>query len=154
MRTLLITFLSIATAALAINPTSAQSARKKPNPKIEAAIRTVIEAQRDAWNRGDIPGYMDGYARSADTVFISGDSVTHGWQTVLERYQKGYDTREKMGVLTFSDLEFNGLSADAVAVSGRWHLKRATDEPHGRFTLIFRRTRAGWRIIHDHTSSA
>ena len=59
------------------------------------------------------------------------------WQTVLERYQKGYDTREKMGVLTFSDLEFNGLSADAVAVSGRWHLKRATDEPHGSFTLIF-----------------
>lgn len=154
MRTLLITFLSIATAALAITPISAQSAQKKLNPKIERAIRAVIEAQRDAWNRGDIAGYMDGYARSADTVFISGDSVTHGWQTVLERYQKGYDTREKMGVLTFSDLEFNGLSADAAAVSGRWHLKRASDEPHGRFTLIFRRTRAGWRIIHDHTSSA
>ena len=154
MRTVLLTFLSIATAALAVNPTSAQSVQKKLNPRIERAIRAVIEAQRDAWNRGDIAGYMDGYARSADTIFISGDSVTHGWQTVLERYQKGYDTREKMGVLTFSDLEFSGLSADAVAVSGRWHLKRTNDEPHGRFTLIFRRTRAGWRIIHDHTSSA
>ena len=143
---------TIAMLALA-EPASAQSLRKT-SPRIAAAIRGVIEAQRDAWNRGDIAGYMDGYARSADTVFISGDSVTHGWQTVLERYQKGYDTREKMGVLTFSDLEFNGLSADAVAVSGRWHLKRTNDEPHGRFTLIFRRTRAGWRIIHDHTSSA
>src|SRR6185503_6518227 len=154
MRTVLLTFLSIATAALAVNPTSAQSVQKKLNPRIERAIRAVIEAQRDAWNRGDIAGYMDGYARSADTIFISGDSVTHGWQTVLERYQKGYDTREKMGVLTFSELEFNQLSLDAMAVSGRWHLQRSKDEPHGRFTLIFRRTKAGWRIIHDHTSSA
>ena len=154
MRSVVIAFLSLAAAAVLSSSVPAQSGQKKPNPKIERAIRAVIEAQREAWNRGDIPGYMDGYARSADTVFISGDSVTHGWQTVLERYQKGYDTREKMGVLTFSDLEFNGLSVDAVAVSGRWHLKRANDEPHGRFTLIFRRTRAGWRIIHDHTSSA
>ena len=154
MRTVVIAFLSLFAAAALTSSVPAQSAQKKLNPKIEAAIRAVIEAQRDAWNRGDIAGYMDGYARSADTVFISGDSVTHGWQTVLERYQKGYDTREKMGVLTFSDLELNGLSADAVAVSGRWHLKRTKDEPHGRVTLIFRRTRAGWRIIHDHTSSA
>ena len=118
------------------------------------AIRAVIEAQRDAWNRGDIEGYMDGYARSPTTVFISGDTLTRGWQTVLDRYKKGYDSREKMGTLSFSDLEINSLSKDAAVVFGRWHLQRASDEPHGRFTLIFRRTKAGWRIVHDHTSSA
>ncbi len=155
MRTTLIALLGFVTAAaLALNPAQAQSVRNEPDAKLAAAIRAVIEAQRDAWNRGDIEGYMDGYARSEETVFISGDSVTHGWQTVLDRYKKGYDTREKMGALTFSDLEFNQLSKDAVAVSGRWHLQRAGDEPHGRFTLIFRRTKAGWRIVHDHTSSA
>lgn len=156
MRTILIALLGLAIAAVltSARPAAAQSVRTKPNLKIEAAIRGVLDAQRDAWNRGDIAGYMDGYARSADTVFISGDNITHGWQTVLERYQKGYDTREKMGVLTFSDLEFNKLSRDAVAVSGRWHLQRASDQPHGRFTLIFRHTKAGWRIVHDHTSSA
>jgi ketosteroid isomerase-like protein len=156
MRTTLIAFLGLFTVAALASPvaTVAQFIRTKPSPKIEVAIRAVLDAQRDAWNRGDIAGYMDGYARSEETVFISGDSVTHGWQTVLDRYKKGYDTREKMGVLTFSDLEFNQLSKDAVAVSGRWHLQRAADEPHGRFTLIFRRTKAGWRIVHDHTSSA
>ena len=133
-------------------PTSA--ARIKQDTKLAAAIRAVIEAQREAWNRGDIEGYMDGYARSADTVFVSGDNVTHGWQTVLDHYKKGYDTREKMGVLTFSDLEITALSNDAAVVVGRWHLQRAKDEPHGRFTLIFRKTKQGWKIIHDHTSSA
>ena len=117
-----------------------------------AAIRTVIEAQRDAWNRGDIEGYMDGYERSKDTVFVSGDTVNRGWQTVLERYKKSYDTREKMGVLTFSGLEIDLLSNDSAVVLGSWSLKRANDQPHGKFTLIFKRTKKGWRIIHDHTS--
>jgi uncharacterized protein (TIGR02246 family) len=131
-----------------------EAAPKKTDVKLEAAIRAVIEAQRDAWNRGDIEGYMDGYDRSAETVFVSGDKVTHGWQTVLDHYKKAYDSREKMGTLTFSDLEITALGRDAAVVVGRWHLQRANDEPHGRFTLIFKNTKRGWRIIHDHTSTA
>jgi len=46
------------------------------------------------------------------------------------------------------------LSPDAAVVLGRWRLARANDEPHGRFTLIFRRMPEGWRIVHDHTSAA
>lgn len=135
----------------AITPSFAQN---RPDVRSIAAIRAVLDAQAAAWNRGDIKSYMDGYDRSPDTVFVSGDRVTRGWQTVLERYQKIYDTREKMGVLTFSDLEITMLSKDAAIVLGRWHLQRSKDEPHGRFTLLFRKTKAGWRIIHDHTSSA
>ncbi|HEV2836079.1 MAG TPA: nuclear transport factor 2 family protein, partial [Pyrinomonadaceae bacterium] len=103
---------------------SAQSS----DTKTVAAIRAVIDAQRDAWNRGDIEGYMDGYNRASDTVFISGDRVTRGWQTVLERYKKSYDSREKMGTLTFSDVEITILSKDVAVVLGRWHLRRSKDE--------------------------
>lgn len=122
--------------------------------KIVAAIRSVLSAQVEAWNRGDIDGYMDGYARSDETVFVSGDTVTRGWQTVLDRYKKRYDTREKMGSLAFTELEIKPLSDDAAVALGRWQLTRADDAPHGRFTLILRRTPHGWRIVHDHTSSA
>ena len=118
------------------------------------AIRAVLETQAAAWNRGDIEGYMNGYDRSPNTEFVGGDSITRGWQEVLDRYQKRYDTREKMGTLTFSDLEITMLSKDAALVLGRWRLKRANDEPHGTFTLLFRKTKAGWRIVHDHSSSA
>jgi uncharacterized protein (TIGR02246 family) len=126
----------------------------KKNQKNTAAIQAVLDMQLEAWNRGDIAGFMSGYAQSEDTVFISGDSVTRGWQTVLERYKKGYDTREKMGTLTFGEVEINFVAADAAVVLGRWQLRRSNDEPHGRFTLIFRRSKNGWRIVHDHTSSA
>ncbi len=133
-----------------------QSPAKKTghDAKIITAVRTVLEAQRDAWNRGDIGAYMDGYARSDETVFVSGDSVSRGWQTVLDRYKKTYNSREKMGTLTFSDLEITVLGNDAAVCLGRWHLQRANDEPHGRFTLILRQTKKGWKIVHDHTSTA
>jgi ketosteroid isomerase-like protein len=120
-----------------------------------AAVRAVLDAQVAAWNRGDIDAFMDGYAREDSITFLSGDSFTRGWQTVLDRYKKNYDTRAKMGTLAFDDLELKPLSPFYIMVTGRFRLTRENGEtPHGRFTLIFRRTTPGWRIIHDHTSSA
>lgn len=120
----------------------------------ENEIRAVIQAQQEAWNRGDIDSFMNGYARARSTTFVSEDSVTRGWETVRDRYRKKYSDRAKMGTLAFSELEITLLSADSAVVIGRWKLKRPTDQPHGRFTLIFRRLTGGWRIVHDHTSAA
>jgi ketosteroid isomerase-like protein len=117
-------------------------------------VRSVLQAQQIAWNRGDIDGFMNGYARSASTVFISEDTIRRGWQTVRDRYRKKYSSRAKMGTLTFSDLEIMPVSSDWAVASGRWKLKRADDQPRGRFTLIFKRLPEGWRIVHDHTSAA
>ena len=117
-------------------------------------IRSVLRAQQDAWNRGDIDGFMNGYARSKSTIFISEDTLRRGWETVRNRYRKKYSDRTKMGTLTFSDLEITPLSLDSAMVLGRWKLERTNDRPHGRFTLIFRKTADGWRIVLDHTSAA
>ena len=151
-------FLMLPATAFARASAKELQAPKSPavrrNIKIVAAVRAVLDAQRDAWNRGDIAGYMAGYSHSADITFLSGDSLIRGWQTVHDRYQRNYSSREKMGTLTFSDLETTVLSSNMVMVIGRWHLQRSNDQPHGRFTLIFRNSKQGWRILHDHTSSA
>ena len=122
--------------------------------RIVAQIRSILSAQQDAWNRGDIDGFMNGYARSESTIFISEDTLRRGWETVRDRYKKKYSDRGKMGTLTCSDLEITSLSPDSAIVLGRWRLERANDRPHGRFTLIFKRLPEGWRIVHDHTSAA
>jgi beta-aspartyl-peptidase (threonine type) len=119
----------------------------EPNP-----VRAVLDAQAAAWNRGDIEGFMEGYARSPKTAFVSGDNVTRGWQTVRDRYARKYDSREKMGMLTFSEMEITLLGDDAAIVLGSWSLQRKDDRPHGKFTLLFRRLPEGWRIVLDHTS--
>jgi len=119
-----------------------------------AAVRAVMEAQQAAWNRGDIEAFMDGYERAETTLFVSGDELTRGWQTVLDRYKQRYPSREQMGTLTFSELEIKMVSPVLALADGRWRLARAADAPHGRFTLVFRRNNNEWRIIHDTTTSA
>jgi ketosteroid isomerase-like protein len=129
--------------------------RSEKEDKNAAAVRAVLDAQAAAWNRGDVEGYMEGYAKEETTTFVSGDTITRGWQTVLERYKSRYDTREKMGTLSFTELELKPLSEFYFVATGRWQLTLSDGStPHGRFTLILRRTNAGWRIVHDHTSSA
>src|SRR5258706_9374860 len=101
--------LLVALVLFAIIPLSvpAQSSAKpnKREARMLAAIRAVLEAQRDAWNRGDIEGYMDAYARSPDTAFVSGDNINRGWQTGMDLYKKNYNTPEKIRTLTFFHLE-------------------------------------------------
>ena len=120
----------------------------------EAAIRAVLEQQARDWNAGSIETFMRGYAQSETTRFASGGNVRLGWQAVLGRYQQTYGDQAAMGKLTFSDIDITVLSAEAALAFGRWHLKRDKDEPSGLFTLLFRKTADGWRIVHDHTSAA
>lgn len=141
-------------AGLIVGPLSAAAETQPRNSKDEAEIRAVLSAQTAAWNRGDIDGFMNGYARSNATEFIAGDTLTRGWQTLRNRYKKKYDSRVTMGTLTFSELKITRLGDDAELVIGRWRLVRRSDKPHGRFTLLFRHTPDGWRITHDHTSAA
>jgi ketosteroid isomerase-like protein len=130
-----------------------ESAAQSDSQKATIAddIRAVMNEQAAAWNKGDIPGFMRGYWNSDKLVFV-GSTVTRGWQPTLDRYKKSYDSREKMGTLTFSDLEIDVVSKDAAVVLGSWSLARAGDNPHGKFTLIFRKFKDGWKIVHDHTS--
>jgi ketosteroid isomerase-like protein len=97
---------------------------------------------------------MEGYAKSERTRFASGGDLSLGWQTVFDRYRKRYGTGATMGKLNFSDLEITQLSPDVALAFGRWRLQRETEVSSGLFTLLFRKTSSGWRIVHDHTSAA
>lgn len=150
-------FFASALMLLASTPSSnaaTPAGREQDRTNVVAEIRSILRAQQDAWNHGDIDRFMNGYARSGSTIFVSQDTVRRGWETVRDRYRKKYSDHAKMGLLTFSDLEITPLGSDAAVVLGRWKLKRVQDQPHGRFTLIFRRLPEGWRIVHDHTSAA
>ena len=125
---------------------------KKAENKV--LIANVLDNQAAAWNMGDLPGFMKGYLESEDLSFYSGNNKTKGWKATLERYQKKYQGEGKeMGKLSFKELTIELLGDDHALVRGRFHLQLKKDAPTGIFTLIVRKTPAGWRIIHDHTSS-
>ncbi len=138
--------------AQAGNRTAAAVALAAPDEQSEA-IRAVLNTQQAAWNRGDIPAFLEGYWNSPELTFSGGDGIVRGYAGLLDRYRTSYPDRAAMGELDFSGLEIRILAPDAALVLGHWHLKRAAGDGGGVFTLVFRRFPAGWRIIHDHTSA-
>jgi uncharacterized protein (TIGR02246 family) len=119
------------------------------------AIRAMLKNSEAAWNRGDLAAFAADYEDSPDTTFI-GKDITHGGvQAILARYRRGYPTPEAMGTLTFSEIDVRPLGKEYALANGKFALKRTQaggGDAAGRFTLVLRKTKAGWKIIHDHSS--
>lgn len=139
---------------------SATPAKQEARGVDEAAIRSAITAQAEAWNRADIPSFMRIYENSPNTTFI-GAELHKGYAPILERYSKAYSTPEQMGRLTFSNLDVRLLpgscgSTEYAVVTGNFHLERATHgsakKDDGIFSLVWHKGNQGWKIIVDHTS--
>jgi ketosteroid isomerase-like protein len=155
MRSFLLVLTLILAGLVAVQPALAQAPAGD-----EAAIRAAIGAQAAAWNRADIPAFMQFYEDSADTTFI-GATLRKGYGTILERYTKSYSTPEQMGALTFNDLEIRLLrgscgTVEFAVVTGKFHLERAAKgeakKDDGIFSLVWRKGPQGWKILLDHTS--
>ncbi len=117
----------------------------------ESEVKTLLEAQRKAWNAGDLAGFVRTYA--ADTTFCSGEGVTRGADDLLANYRRRYPTAADRGILRFDLLELRPIGAASALVIGRYQLDRA-DPTSGYFSLLVTRTAAGLHIVHDHTSES
>jgi ketosteroid isomerase-like protein len=126
----------------------------------DTAIRAAMDAQTAAWNRADIPAFMQTYENSPDTTFI-GATLRKGYGPILERYKANYTTKEQMGVLTFDHLDIRLLpsscgASEFAVVTGTFHLERSAKgeakKDDGIFSLVWRKGPTGWKILLDHTS--
>lgn len=118
----------------------------------ETAIKKVLAAQVNAWNKGDIDGFMKGYWKNDSLQFIGKSGVVYGFATTLATYKKNYDSPDKMGTLYFSETRVRPLSHDYCFVTSRWLLKRTVGDVGGFTTLLFRKVNGEWVIVSDHTS--
>ncbi|WP_214072144.1 DUF4440 domain-containing protein [Mucilaginibacter sp. dw_454] len=117
------------------------------------AIINVMNTQREAWNRGDVEGFMQGYWKSDSLMFVGKTAPTYGWQNTLNNYKRGYPTKDAMGVLTFDILKVDVLDPKNAFVFGGWHVKQASGKIlEGYYTLWFRKIEGKWVIVCDHTS--
>ena len=126
----------------------------------EAAIRAAMAAQAAAWNRADIPAFMQAYENSPQTTFI-GATLRKGYEPIFERYKTAYSTPEQMGTLSFGAIEVRLLEGSCgkpefAVVTGTFHLERLArgeaKKDDGIFSLVWRKGADGWKIVLDHTS--
>ena len=76
--------------------------------------------------------------------------IDNSWY--IKRYKTKYPP-EKMGRLTFDHLEITALGKTSALVLGEWHLDVNGKKADGNFSLVLRKMKGAWRIIHDHSSS-
>ncbi|MFV0597527.1 YybH family protein [Shewanella sp.] len=115
-------------------------------------IAQMLKGQQDAWNRGDLDAYMQGYWKNEQLRFVSNGKFRYGWDETLAAYKKNYPNKEALGELKFTIKEIKMLSNYAAMVVGRWDLKRQKDAPSGVFTLLVEKIDDRWVITMDHSS--
>ncbi len=120
--------------------------------KTEKQLLRVLAEQDEAWNRGDIEGFMQTYWKSDSLMFIGKSGVTYGWQNTLNNYKKGYPDTSSTGKLHFTLVSIQKLSKKDYTVVGKWHLQRTKGDLQGHFTLLLRKIRGNWVIVQDHSS--
>jgi len=133
---------------------SAQNESQANYQDVSAKIARILSIQAEKWNKRDLEGFMQTYWKSEKLTFSSGGKTTNGWQATLDRYKKRYQSDgAEMGTLTFDKTKIIELGKDSALVLGNWNLEMKSSNPKGNFSLVMKRIKGEWKIIHDHSSS-
>jgi ketosteroid isomerase-like protein len=120
--------------------------------KDEQAIRTMLAAQVNEWNKGSIDGYMKGYWENDSLLFIGSKGPRYGYETTLKRYKEAYPDADHMGKLTSVVASMQRLSEQYYFVVGTWALQRKAGDVGGSYTLLLKKIKGKWVIVCDHSS--
>lgn len=114
-------------------------------------VLSHLQSQQQAWNDGNIDGFMTYYWNNDSLKFIGSKGITYGWQKTLDNYKKSYPNKEAMGKLQFTILEHTQVGKNYIYIIGKWNLQK--EKPaNGHFTLLWKKIKNKWVIISDHTS--
>lgn len=118
----------------------------------EAEIRSSIDASAAAFNRGDLPGHLAIYDQSVR--FMTKDGPRPGIAPIEKAFRDAYFKDGKaIQQLRFEELAVRMLTPDAALATARFVLSGGgKPDQAGWFTLVWLRTPAGWRAVHDHSS--
>ncbi len=118
----------------------------------DSEIRAALQASADAWNRGDLKGHLAIYDGSVTVMTKSGPRPTI--EAIEKSFGQAYFVDGKpRQALRMESVAVRSLSDRSALVTGRFILSGGNlPEQSGWFTLVWVRTAAGWRAVHDHTS--
>lgn len=140
---------AIALAAAAFDLSAAAHARSSA----EQAIRQVISAFTQSWDRGDAAGIASAYESRGD--FVSPDGLHAVGRAAIEAFYEAAFARgyaHSRGEFTVRGIRF--IRPDFAIVDGVWEITNAHD-PNGRVRVperglavaLLRKHGAGWQIV-------
>ena len=123
-----------------------------PSADGPAQMRAALQASAEAWNRGDLRGHLAIYDESVTAM--TRDGPRPGVAAIESAFTATYFAAGKpKQQLAMGEVAIRLLSADSALMTGRFTLSGGgLPEQSGWFSLVWVRTPAGWRAVHDHTS--
>jgi ketosteroid isomerase-like protein len=118
------------------------------------AEKQVIQAMNEAaeqWNKGDLDDYMALYDTTATMMLPKGRTKVNGMRELYEKYY--FENGKPKQMLDYDTYEFTPLGKGYALLTGRFILKanEKMKERTGTFSLVFKHTTNGWKILHDHS---
>jgi len=114
-----------------------------------AAIKAMLDAQAQAWSRGDLDGYLHYFWHDERLYYASTNVLVRGYDAVRASYAARYGEGAQLGQLRFSDINIELLSADTAMVMGRFHVTEAKLPASGTYLIVLRKLPEGWRVVAD-----
>ena len=128
---------------------TATFAQKGPTP--EEQIKAVLAVTAEGWNTGDLSKYLYAYVPDATEMLSTGPA---GGVDAIEKTMKDgfWKSGHPLQHLRYESIVVRMLGKDHALVTGQYVLSGA-DKPDrkGWFTTIWVKTKAGWRMMHDHS---
>jgi uncharacterized protein (TIGR02246 family) len=145
-------------AALIVLPTILSGCRIEVEPEedvaLEPYIQQMLETSAAAWNRGDLDAFLSDYQDAPSTTYVGSRGILAGIDEIRDNYASRFGPGAERDSLTFESIQVRTLTPMIGIVTARWVLHEdGVTQAAGPFTLVMRRTRAGWKITHDHSSS-
>ena len=137
-------------AAFAVLLTAGGCSHVHPEPELQ--VVNILNAQADAWNRGDLDAFMDHFSRSDDLTASSEGGTIRGWAAARGEYDRRHAATS--GRLRYDDVHIQPLAEEVILAVGRWSIEGDLETRHGTFSCLFRRVADRWFIVHDHCSTA
>lgn len=123
---------------------------------LEGSVEDMLVASAEAWNRGDLDGFMSTYADAPSTTFMTLDGPILGLGAIRSAYAPAFGGNgAARDSLRFENLSVRTIPPLMAVATGRYVLEQGdTITSNGWFTLVLRRVSEGWRIVHDHSSES
>lgn len=117
----------------------------------EQQIKAVFQVTADGWNSGDLSKYLSAYVPDATEMLSTGPA---GGVSAIEKTMRDgfWKTGRPIQQLRYENIVIRMLGKDNALVTGQYVLSGAgKPDRKGWFTTIWVRTKAGWRMMHDHS---
>lgn len=135
----------------ATNHVFARQSSPQQMSKDEKAIRATLDATAEGWNKGELNQYLSAYAKEATEMRSTGPAG--GVEAIEKTMKEGFwKTGKPLQTLRYENVVVRMIGKEGALVTGQFILTGANrPDRTGWFTTVWMKTKAGWRMIHDHS---